>query len=167
MDLDFKHLYEKYAPMVYRRCFALLKDESHANDAVHEVFVILMQKKNDIDLRGPSSFFYTVATNVCISLLRKNKTRYSVVDETAVDLVETIACDDRLDEKLGASRVLDWLFNRHPETTKLIAILHFVDGLTLEEVAQEVGMSASGVRKRIYKLRKELQQIDGYPHEKK
>ena len=49
--------------------------------------------------------------------------------------------------------VLDWLFGRHPESSRTIAVLHYVDGLTLEEVARETKMSVSGVRKRLRKLR--------------
>ena len=31
--------------------------------------------------------------------------------------------------------LLDWLFNRHPASSRTIAVLHYVDGLTLEQVA--------------------------------
>ncbi len=35
-------------------------------------------------------------------------------------------------------------------------MLHYVDGLTLEQVAAEVGLSVSGVRKRLRGLRQTL-----------
>ena len=28
--------------------------------------------------------------------------------------------------------MLDWLFNRHPASSRTIAVLHYVDGLTLD-----------------------------------
>ena len=40
-----------------------------------------------------------------------------------------------------------------------MALLHYVDGMTLEEVAEEVGMSVSGVRKRLRGLRAQLQDL--------
>ena len=55
-----------------------------------------------------------------------------------------------------AGRILDRLFSGQPESTKLIAVLHYVDRLTLEEVASEVGMSVSGVRKRLRTLKERL-----------
>ena len=55
--------------------------------------------------------------------------------------------------------VLDWLFGRHKESSRTIAVLHYVDGLTLEEVARQTGMSVSGVRKRLRKLRRSLTEI--------
>ena len=39
-------------------------------------------------------------------------------------------------------------------------MLHFADGMTLQEVADEVGMSMSGVRKRLRGLRERLHILD-------
>jgi RNA polymerase sigma-70 factor (ECF subfamily) len=43
----------------------------------------------------------------------------------------------------------------------LIATLLYVDRLTLEEVATEVGMSVSGVRKRLRTLKERLPLAEG------
>ena len=50
--------------------------------------------------------------------------------------------------------VLEKLFSSRDSKDSLIATLHFVDGLTLEETAEQIGMSVSGVRKRISELKK-------------
>jgi DNA-directed RNA polymerase specialized sigma24 family protein len=54
-----------------------------------------------------------------------------------------------MEEPAGASHarlLLDRLFGREPESTRTMAVLHYVDGFTLEEVARETGLSVSGVR---------------------
>ena len=45
-------------------------------------------------------------------------------------------------------------------SSQTIAVMHLVDGMTLEEVAAEAGMSVSGVRKRLRTLRARLEAID-------
>ena len=60
-----------------------------------------------------------------------------------------------------AGRILDRLFAGQPESTRLIAVLHYVDRLTLEEVASEVGMSVSGVRKRLRSLKERMTAVTG------
>jgi RNA polymerase sigma-70 factor (ECF subfamily) len=60
-----------------------------------------------------------------------------------------------------AGRILDRLFAGQPESTRLIAVLHYVDRLTLEEVASEVGLSVSGVRKRLRTLKERIPSLDG------
>jgi RNA polymerase sigma-70 factor (ECF subfamily) len=52
--------------------------------------------------------------------------------------------------------MLSRLFAREPDSTRVMAVLHFVDGLTLEETAHEVGLSVSGVRKRLRTLKERL-----------
>ena len=41
-----------------------------------------------------------------------------------------------------------------------MAVLHYVDGMTLEQVARECGLSMSGVRKRLRGLRASLQALE-------
>ncbi len=60
-----------------------------------------------------------------------------------------------------AGRILDRLFAGQAESTRLIAVLHYVDRLTLDEVAAEVGMSVSGVRKRLRVLKERLTTVTG------
>ena len=42
-----------------------------------------------------------------------------------------------------------------------MAVMHFVDGLTYEEVAAEVGLSVSGVRKRLRTLKGRARALEG------
>ena len=44
-----------------------------------------------------------------------------------------------------------------PTSSRTIAVLHYIDGLTLEQVAGETGLSVSGVRKRLRRLRDDRQ----------
>ena len=60
----------------------------------------------------------------------------------------------------AARQLLSRLFGSEPESTRVIAVLHLQDGLTLEQVAEEVQMSVSGVRKRLRRVRGELQELE-------
>ncbi len=66
---DFEELYEKFGPMVLRRCRHLLKDEDRALDAMQDVFVRVMERRERVT-SVCSSFFYTVATTVCLNKIR-------------------------------------------------------------------------------------------------
>jgi RNA polymerase sigma-70 factor (ECF subfamily) len=41
-----------------------------------------------------------------------------------------------------------------------MAVMHYVDGMTLEETAAAVGLSVSGVRKRLAALRMRLRELE-------
>jgi len=51
------------------------------------------------------------------------------------------------------SALLDVIFSETKEDTREMAVLHYVDGYTLEETAEKMNMSVSGVRKRLSVLR--------------
>ena len=72
------------------------------------------------------------------------------------DLVDRIAAvDDGVGES-GIRRALDRVFSHEPVSTRTMAVLHSVDGLTLDETAAEMGMSVSGVRKRLRVLKEKI-----------
>lgn len=134
--------------MVLRRCRHLLGDEDSAQDALQDVFAKVLEKRLP-PVEFPSSWLYTVATRVCLDRLRSAPVRR----EAGEDLLLEIAASEDLEGKITARRILDRIFRRHEASTKVIAVLHYLDGLTLAEVAEQVGLSVSGVRKRLEGLK--------------
>lgn len=123
---------------------------------MHDVFVQVLSN-GQLDERAPSSLLFRIATNVCLNRLRSRRRRPEDGDP---DLVEQIAANTDPGDRSTARSVLDALFRHEPEDTALIAVLHLHDKMTLEEVAAEVGMSVSGVRKRLAKLRAKLHDLE-------
>lgn len=135
--------------MVLRRCRRLLRDEEAALDALQDVFARLLEKGHPSP-EYPSSFLYTMATRICIDRIRSARAR-PVKEEEGI--LEAIADAGDLEARMFAGRILDRLFQREQEDTRVIAVLYHVDGLTHEEVAEQTGLSASTVRKRLERLR--------------
>ncbi len=160
-NFDLDELYKTYAPMVLRRCKALLKDSEAAMDIMQNVFMNVARKRDQLDMKYPSSLLYRIATNLCLNYIRDNKRLINESFQGEDDeFLVRIATVDSDENKNAAKLLLDKLFGRNLETTKTIAVLHYLDGFTLEETAQEVGMSVSGVRKRLRNLRSELKQLE-------
>jgi len=161
-DIDVEALSRRYGPMVLRRCRRLLRDEDEALDACQDVFVRVIEHRARLEARYPSSLLYRMATNVCLNRLRDSRREPVTRDEAVLAEIA------RAEEPGGASEarlLLARLFGRHPESTRTMAVLHYVDGLTLEEVAAETEMSVSGVRKRLRTLRTTLtEMIDDQSH---
>lgn len=157
MAIDIEAWYRAHGPMVLRRCRQLLKDEQLAQDAMHEVFVRLVRVGDRLDDRAPTGLLYRMATQQCLNVLR-SKRRHP--EDKVDELLMNIAGHGRMSEDLGARSVLARLFSRTQESTEVMAVLHYVDGLTLQEVADEVGMSVSGVRKRLRQLRSNLHDME-------
>ncbi len=123
---------------------------------MHDVFVQVLSHPQ-LDHQGGSSLLFRIATNVCLNKLRSKRRRPEDGDD---DVVAEIAEATDPGARNAARAMLDTLFRNEPETTALIAMLHLHDKMTLEETAAELGMSVSGVRKRLCKLRTKLRALD-------
>lgn len=155
MDVDM--LYRRYGPMVMRRCRQLLGDEDEALDATQDVFVRLLTRRDRLRDYAPCSLLYRMATNLCLNRIRDARRRKTTANST---LLEQIACWEDVEGQIEARTVLAKLFGQQRESTRTMAVLYYVDGMTLQEVAREVGMSVSGVRKRLLGLRAALQKME-------
>ena len=155
---DFDSLYRKFGPMVMRRCQYIMKDEEKAFDCMQDVFVRIIEHKEK--LNGVcASLFYTTATRVCLNKIRSDKVRFSPqIDDILQEIADNSPCHEEI---TNTSLLLEYIFNETKSTTRDMAILHYVDGLTLEETAKMMNMSVSGVRKRLSVLRNHAKQCVG------
>ena len=126
-------------------------------DAAQDVFVQLLQHRRRLNAQYPSSLLYRMATNLCLNRIRDNGRRPKTPGD---EILHQVAAAEEPGARLEASFVLGALFGKHQESSRVIAVLHFVDGLTLQQVAGEVGMSVSGVRKRLRALRLTLAELE-------
>lgn len=137
--------------MVLRRCRQLLQEEEQALDAMQDTFVQLLRHGERLTDHAPSSLLYTIATNTCLNALRSRRRRPQSGRE---ELLMQIADLDDHEDRSVTRAFLNELFRREQESTRTIAVLHYLDKLTLEQTAVQVGLSVSGVRKRLRALRK-------------
>ena len=146
MAIDIAAWYEKYGPMVIRRCRKILGNGEDALDAVHDVFVNLLKGEAALHGSYPSSLLYTMATNVCLNRLRKNKW------ETLKDLSgegDAGVCTDEGFEQVEAEILLEDILRDESELDRAICFMYHADDMTLKEIGDAVGLSISGVRKRL------------------
>ena len=162
MALDVEGHYLRYGPMVLRRCRALLRNDAQAEDVMHDVFVALLRFDERLRDEAPAALLLRVATNLCLNRLRGARRRPEDADD---DLVLRIAAEEGGGEGRAVARdLLSKLFGADDPlaaSTGTIAVMHLVDGLTLEEVAREARISVSGVRKRLRTLRGRLAELEG------
>jgi RNA polymerase sigma-70 factor (ECF subfamily) len=140
--VDAAELFEAYGPALFRRCQQLLGSDEAADDAVQEVFLRTLEKA--AGFRGDSSpltWLYAIATTHCLQQLRNARTR-----ARKLALLES----PRVDPATPEERIL-WLrlLEQLDPKVQLVALLRHVDEMTLEEVAEVVGLSRKTVARRL------------------
>jgi RNA polymerase sigma-70 factor (ECF subfamily) len=129
----------------------LLRDEAAAVDAMQDVFVEIVRRKDILEDRGACSYLWTAATRVCLNRIAANKRAPQPSDDDAA--LQDIATATDATEHSMAANFLNRVFGREPPSTRVMATMFFLDGMTHEEIADAVGMSVSGVRKRLRTLK--------------
>ena len=127
-------------------------------EATQEVFLQLTRRRERLTDTAPAGLLLRMATNTCLNVLRTRKRKPETPDE---ELLQRIACTRSTEAGLFAKLRLDRILRRETPSTRLIAVLHYHDGLTLDQVAREVELSVSGVRKRLRGLRARALQLEG------
>lgn len=156
ISIDIETLYRRYGPMVVRRCRWMLRDEDWARDAAQDVFVQMLRRPQ-LTADHPAALLHRIATNVCLNHLRSRNRR---PEDPEDDLLLRIAAAGDEEGRFEASSLLEKLFGREKESTRTIAVLHLLDGFTLQEVAGLTGLSVSGVRKRLRTLRDRIRELE-------
>ncbi|MBN1271463.1 MAG: sigma-70 family RNA polymerase sigma factor [Candidatus Aminicenantes bacterium] len=149
MEIDIKEYYTRYGPMVFRRCRQLLKDEETALDAMQEVFVKLLIHKGRLKGTYPSSLLFRISTNICLNIIRDQRKQVSLDKDKVLN---EIAHYENSEKRVIIHDMLQKIFHHEKESTREIAVMKYLDGMTLQEIADEVGLSLSGVRKRLRRL---------------
>lgn len=145
---DTAALFRLYGRGVFSRCRRLLGDDEAAKDAVQEVFLRAHAAADRF--RGdasPFTWLYSIATTYCLQQLRNRARRAKKLEEIVPMPAESGDAVARLD--------LIRLFETADEDALAMAFLRFVDGLTLEEVAEVAGLSRKTVAKRLEEFRAE------------
>jgi RNA polymerase sigma-70 factor (ECF subfamily) len=121
---------------------------------MQDVFVELLRRHETLDASAPSALLMRVATNVCLNKLRTQRRHPEDADDAVLMSLAAQTPDD--ESRTGARGLLGRIFQKESQSTLAIAVMHYVDRMTLEEVAEEIGLSVSGVRKRLRTLRARL-----------
>jgi len=151
MVIDIAAWYEKYGPMVIRRCRALLRSDDEAMDAVQDVFVNLLKAEARLHGSFPSSLLYTMATNVCLNRLMAKKRE---APEELTGESEALFTVDKNYELVDARLLVKAILEDESEESRTICFMYHADGMSLREIGEAVGLSVSGVRKKLLAFRK-------------
>jgi RNA polymerase sigma-70 factor (ECF subfamily) len=167
LALDVESHYLRYGPMVLRRCRTLLRDPAKAEDAMQDVFVSVIRHEETLRDEAPGALLLRVATNICLNKLRGERRRpedAQTDDDLALRIAQADDGGSDAESRTLARSVLGKLFGGDDPlaaSTRSLAFMHLVDGMTLEEVARESRLSVSGVRKRLRGLKGRLAELEG------
>lgn len=144
-----EELYRKYGPAVLRRARAILRDEQAARDVMQEVFVLALQEGGAFRSEAsPMTWFYRIATNLCLNRIRDGGRRAQLLAENYGGREE--AAETTTEDRVTLAAIL----RQVPEELREIAVYHYVDQMSHEEIAALVKTSRRTVGNRLEEFRR-------------
>ncbi|MBQ7320639.1 MAG: RNA polymerase sigma factor [Clostridia bacterium] len=144
-----EELYARYGKILFRVCYAILCSKEDAEDAVQETFYkYLIKTPTFRDEAHEQAWFLRVASNQSKDMLRRRKIRSTLSLE---EIEEFEVAPEQ-------ATVLQDLFSL-PEKYKTVLILHYLEDISIQDIARVENLSVSAVKMRLVRGREMLKNI--------
>lgn len=154
-------LFNRYAHLVLGLCLKYFKNETLAEDAVMNIFELLLKelKKHEIDFF--KSWLYTVTKNYCLQELRKSQSTNQKQQAFEIFLEENVEIRDYLhlnaeNDKEKQLQELEAAIPALNYNQRQCIKLFYLDGKTYADIADETGYSLKEIKSHIQNGKRNL-----------
>lgn len=167
-DAAFSEVVARYKTKIYNYVYRMTGSVDDAEDLTQEVFIRMYTSLGSF--RGQSSlntWLFRIASNLCVDRFRRGKNRrpaYSL-DATAAteeggaasyDVPDRTYEPQRLLEHAELSEQIAFALTQLPDKLRVTLLLHDMEGLPYEEIAQIAGCPLGTVKSRLFNARLQL-----------
>src|SRR6188768_3277942 len=156
-----REAWERYSPMVRRILSRALGPERDVEDSVQEVFLCLFNKASE--LRNPAAlraFIVSIAIRTLRHELRRRRLRswLRLDSNAAVEDLRTVSPDTDAREALTRFYAL---LDRLNTRDRSVFVLHVIEGMDIEAIAEALGVSVPTVRRCFARARERIALLAG------
>nr|WP_294994219.1 sigma-70 family RNA polymerase sigma factor [uncultured Sediminibacterium sp.] len=141
-------LYSRYWKQLYNAVFARLKNQEQAQDIVQDVFADLWQRRGQVKIENIGGYLQTACKFQVYKIVSRKK-----AGPAFFELFETLGGGSYEAEEKIRQKDLLWLFAKWidtlPEKRRNIFKLHYVEGLSSQEIAEKLHLSPKTVRNQL------------------
>ncbi len=145
-------LYTVYRSELLRYCYTICGNISDAEDLLQETFARALANLDILEELGENqqrSWLYKVARNIFYDHCRRENLRRNILD---------LLSEQTEEEDISAPETALLLAKLPPELFAVFVKRYFL-GYTSKEIAQEYGLSPSGIRAMLSRARKALKEL--------
>ena len=151
-------LVQQYQNLIFSICLKLTGDYFAAEDLTQETFILSYQHYKDFDGKDEKAWLCRIASNKCIDYQRAAARRIVPTIEEELPVEQLIDHNEPLQEVLNREvlKELEVSCNALSLPYNTIAYMHFVEGKTAKEIAEQSGENVHSVQTKIYRAREKL-----------
>ena len=136
---EIETLFRQHYAAMYRLARTILYDADESKDVVSDVFVRLLHSNPSVQPDKMESYLMMAVRNRCLDVLSHKSVREQVEKLFSQELKQRHIIARNEDERLD--QLMQYIERELPPLSQQILRLRFLQEMTYEEVAQEVGVS--------------------------
>ena len=157
----FAILYDRYAGLVYNKCYGFSKSKEEAQDLTHDVFVQLFVKLRMF--KGKSKFstwLYSFTYNFCVNYVQRNSDKKK---EKVTVVTDVIKDEDINEDEIDDNALLELKSDKLAKALKMIDVedkmillMKYQDDMSIKEIQEALSLGASAVKMRIKRAKERV-----------
>lgn len=156
-ESSFNMVYNQYSEKVYRLAFRILKNDEQSEEIVQETFIRLWLNREGLDSSGNMwLYLYVIAKRLSLDAY-KIICKSSVLSEKLLQEIHTIR--NTTEEEILANELEQFtekVISKLPKQQQLIFKLSRVEGLSHQEIANQLNLSPNTVKNHMVEALKTL-----------
>jgi RNA polymerase sigma-70 factor (ECF subfamily) len=161
----FEVLVQRHQGRVFAVAGGILKNREDVEDISQQVFLKAYFSLKRFDQRAAfSTWLYKITVNECWDLLRKKKVRpLTYESELSERQAQTYMATEHKGEnapdvidELDVKQQLDHWLNCLEDRDRMLLVLKEVQGFTVEEIAEMIGINGNTVKVRLFRARQKI-----------
>ncbi len=171
---EFALLVEAYSGSIYRLALKMLGNPQDAEDVLQNTFLKSLQALKTFEGRSSlSTWLYRIAVNEALMLIRKHKPQVLLSDMegedeegnefTPIEFTDWCCLPEEEFVSAESRKALDDAIQRLPEKLRVVFLLRDIEGLSIQETCEALGLSETAVKTRLLRARLRLRELlSGY-----
>ncbi len=153
----FGKLYQMYRKPALRFCITLLKDEAEAENVLHEVFLKIWERREQInpDLNF-NSYLFTCLRNYAFDHFKRMEKDWKLREQYLQQMTHQLS--EEAEDKDDQFQLLNEVVGSLSEKRKQVLLLNVYEGKSYQEIAELMEISKNTVKNQLVKARQILRE---------
>ncbi|MVN20452.1 RNA polymerase sigma factor [Mucilaginibacter arboris] len=146
----YKEIYDRYKSILYIHAYKMLQDEEEAKDVVQEVFIILWNKRTEINLKTfLAAYLYKAVKNRILDLIANKKVRLKYEGSLQSFLLQGECLTDYNVREKELRIIIEREISSLPAKMRTVFELSRKEHLPYKQIAQRLNISDKTVKKQV------------------